>query len=512
MRIDWVKIDGFKNLNDFHIDLDENHMNTVLIGLNATGKSNFIEALILIFKYLDFDFAKEKRPNFNFEIKYKIKKNDIQIKFWQEEIEQTLFEIGEIEHPERKLELNVNGKKTYQTTFKENKNDYLPQYIFTYYSGISNRLDEHFWDSQRRFYTEIKKEGTTKEDIDDLRRLFYVKLIHSYFVLLAFFSFSDKKGTNFLKEYLGLEDLDSILFILKKPSWKGTGDKRFWGAHGLVQEFLDKLWDLSLAPIYHSEKIQLDFKSKPTRGELLYLYISSQEKLKELAKFYETNTNLFKALESTYMSDVLGEVKVQVKIHSDKTNLVTFRDLSEGEQQLLTVIGLLKFTREEESLILLDEPDTHLNPLWKWSYLQLLDDIVKKEQSTQLIISTHDPLVIGGLTKEEVRIFEKLNGKIEINVPEFDPKGMGVDGILTSPLFGLPAAFDTDTYEKVIKRNKILYKLDSEDLSDQERSRLDAKVRKLFQELNNLGFAKIDKDPDYRKFLIEQEEKKKSSQ
>lgn len=53
MRIHKVYIEDFKNLKQFEINLEPDEMNTVLLGQNATGKSNFIEALVLIFKYLD---------------------------------------------------------------------------------------------------------------------------------------------------------------------------------------------------------------------------------------------------------------------------------------------------------------------------------------------------------------------------------------------------------------------------------------------------------------------------
>lgn len=46
MRIDSLYIEDFKNLKQFKIDLDENELNTVLLGQNATGKSNFIETLV----------------------------------------------------------------------------------------------------------------------------------------------------------------------------------------------------------------------------------------------------------------------------------------------------------------------------------------------------------------------------------------------------------------------------------------------------------------------------------
>src|SRR5690606_13448749 len=131
--------------------------------------------------------------------------------------------------------------------------------------------------------------------------------------------------------------------------------------------------------------------------EHLYLYISNQEKLQKIAKKYGNNAVFFKSLESTYISDLIQEVRVKVK-KKNVNGEVTFKELSEGEQQLLTVLGLLRFTKEEESLILLDEPDTHLNPIWKSKYMNLLYEIVreskpKEKETSQILMTTHDPLV-----------------------------------------------------------------------------------------------------------------------
>lgn len=69
MRIDRVHIKSpFKNLTDFEIDFDEQSMETVLIGPNATGKSNFFEALVIIFR--DLDFGRDPFPEFEYYIKY----------------------------------------------------------------------------------------------------------------------------------------------------------------------------------------------------------------------------------------------------------------------------------------------------------------------------------------------------------------------------------------------------------------------------------------------------------
>jgi ABC-type multidrug transport system ATPase subunit len=203
-------------------------------------------------------------------------------------------------------------------------------------------------------------------------------------------------------------------------------------------------------------------------------------------------------LESTYISDLIHEVKVKVK----KKNVdghVTFKELSEGEQQLLTVLGLLRFTNSQESLMLLDEPDTHLNPLWKWEYMKLIDKIVESDNSSQIIMTTHDPLVIGGLTKSQIRIFhtDKKMFKVSAEEPDFDPKGLGVAGILTSELFGLPSTLDKETLDIVNKRNELIAKQDTSLLTNEEKIELN----NVFNHLNNLGINTTDRDPLFQLFI-----------
>jgi len=490
MRLLELEIDNFKNLKNFKIDFDEKHPHTVLLGENATGKSNLLEALILIFKYLDLE-----KPNnipFNYSLRYKKQDNLIEIE------------------KSKTTTIKVNREKISFTEFKKSKNDYLPKYVFAYYSGTSNRLEEIFDDHQKRFYDKLIKENIKEEEIEDLRRLFYVRLIHSKFVLLAFFSFPNylERSRKFLKDYFGIEDIESILFILHQPNWTQSKNKkdRFWGAKGIVRNFLENLWNKSLAPIYNEENIKIDFR-RGTKKELLYLFLPSVEELQIIAKDYKNNTTFFKALESTYISDLIEDVKIKVKKYDIKQN-ITFKELSEGEQQLLTVLGLLKFTKDEESLVLLDEPDTHLNPIWKWKYLDLLKEVIGNDETSHIIINTHDPLVIGGLVKEQIRIFKKnhKDGSTIIEKPDIDPKGLGVAGILTSEFFGLPTTLDRETQEKLEERNRLAAKERlGEELTEEEKE----KLKKYTHELELLGFGWQFRDKTYQKVLEELYKKEK---
>lgn len=498
MRIDKVYIEKFKNLQEFSINIDEKEWHTVLLGQNAAGKSNFLEALVIIFRDLDL----EQQTSFNYIIEYRCKGNLIKVNGGPDvENKYGLF-IGQ----EKKGQITYSTVVT-KAEVKRNKEKYLPRYVFSYYSGVSNRLLEHFDTHQRRFYEEL----ITSDIIPEQRPLFYARLIHSYFVLMAFYSFTDLKVSKFLEEYLNIIGLESMLFVFKRPVWDKSNKNPldFWGAKGVVRTFLEELWDASISPIVEKEKVRLDFRRDQTQ-EHLYLFISNQNKLQKIAKKYGNNAGFFKSLESTYISDLIQEVRVKVKKRDVHGN-ITFKELSEGEQQLLTVLGLLRFTKEEESLILLDEPDTHLNPLWKWKYMSLLHEIVreskpKEKETSQILMTTHDPLVIGGLSKEEIRIFQAIKSvdgfgneylKVETVQPVFDPKGLGVAGILTSEFFNLPGAIDEDTLNDLSRKRELEVRARENKLTKKENQEFQA----LIESLAKLGFEKVQRDPLYERFI-----------
>lgn len=509
MRIHKVHIEKFKNLQQFEINFDPNEMNTVLLGQNATGKSNFIEALVLIFKYLDLEKEPPKEANLKYRIEYECRGKKIFVDYLSGKY---VFNIGSRNIINGKEVWLTGAKRLSKADFFRKKNEYLPKYVSTYYSGISNRLKDHFDEHQKKFYDKIIDADATKDNVDELRRLFYVQLVHSYFVLMAFFTYETNETKEFLQKYLFIEDLESILFKFQRPYFatnKKFQDLFMWGAKGLVREFLDELWKLSLAPIDVEEPYKESFRDKGNKKrEFLYLFIQDKNKLQTLAKFYQGgNTELFKALESTYISDLIHEVRVRVKKRNVDGN-ITFKELSEGEQQLLTVLGLLRFTRDEETLILLDEPDTHLNPLWKWEYLDLLKAVVKKDittdsedDTTQVILNTHDPLVIGSMNKNQVRIFKRDSetGQITAEQPDVSPKGLGVAGILTSELFGLSTILDKETQEKLNRKRFLQGKLIRNDITQEETEEYNI-LRKKMEEL---GYYEQIEDAMFRDYIAE---------
>jgi len=77
----------------------------------------------------------------------------------------------------------------------------------------------------------------------------------------------------------------------------------------------------------------------------------------------------------------------------------------------------------------------------------------------------------GVLTRNEVRVMvrDQKAGKIVAEVPEHDPKGMGVRGILTSELFGLRSDLDLATLQLLDEKRDLASR---DELTEPEKVRL----------------------------------------
>lgn len=497
----------FKNLNNITIDFSENHWFTVLLGRNGTGKSNILEFLSIIFADL---ISKKKNPRYQYQIKYWMgdkdelryividadpKRTTKKYNFTSYSVSHVLVNNQQYPHDIDKYLPSIKAETISFAQFTNEDMPYLPKFIFSYYSGFNTRLQSIF-EGYTKSYEQEMRAGVTSLD---LKRMFYTKPIHSKLVLLSFLFENNPEINNTLKSVLNLDldlGIDSILFELIEPSWTNktdNGDARFWQARGIVQNFLSELIKFSLAPIKVKKVIAQTLYNK-TNKEHLYLYIKDSRTFRDFIK--DTTPHiLFRNLESAIASDLLKDVHINVKI-KDNTGFITHRELSEGELQFLTVLGLIYFTRGKESLILLDEPDTHLNPQWSISFLDYLkiffDEAV--QDKSHVILTTHSPLSISALEKEQVQILSRKAGKISIESPDYDPRGMGVAGILTSDMFGLNSTLDKKTNNKLLRMHQLSTK---DHLTDDEKNELN----QLNNDLNSLDFNFASRDRLEQEFM-----------
>ncbi|MEZ8166922.1 AAA family ATPase [Vibrio tasmaniensis 1F-187] len=514
MKLDKLWISEFKNLKDIEINFDQDELVTVVIGWNGAGKSNVIEALVIIFRDLDL----HKAPSFSYKLEYICRGNLIVVEANKTNVKKDQYDIAyrPITETDEVINLTSISNKEF---FDDKPRHFLPSNVFGYYSGPSDRLAMHFYEHQRKFREQLLHPEKQKPKLDEktlpLRPLFYAQKVHSNFVLLAFFLAADEKIKKFLKDKLFIEGIESVLFVLNKPDWKGSskGDSRFWNATGVVRPFLNRLYDASLAPMYKKFTLPDPMKKNGKKVDALFLFLKDIEALKEVGAD-TSDKDFFKLLESIYFSNLIHEVRIRVKVKNKNgtDESLTFRELSEGEQQLITVLGLLRFTRDDESLFLLDEPDTHLNPAWSMEYLDFLQDVAgldwkqkhtaeseqKGSENSHIVLATHDPLVLSSLDKKQIQIVKRDENTLNVYAepPKHNPKGLGVTGILMSDMFGLRSDLDSETL-KDLDEHAQLIALDA--IDGEDKNRLD----ELNESLDKAGFLRAYSNPYFSTFMKE---------
>jgi predicted ATPase len=529
VKIDWLRLENFKNLNDFEVDFSLETERQVIIGRNGVGKSNILEAIAWIFR--DLDLCEES--DFEYAIKYRCRGSYIKVvskgksskkpkrkgirkentqrykrTYWliedatliqgktDEEVETLFVELKESDFNKRNQPIK-NEEGEFQFTDKR----LLPDYVFGYYSGISARFNKAFEDHERDYY-DAQKGG---EEVA-LRTMFLAKPHHSQFSLLSFFAEKDSKNEKFLEDEFDIEHLSSVLFKLQEPYWSSATkkkalmsnneDRRFWGAGGKVAPFLDTLFTNSFIPMGGSERKEISFSQTKTL-ETRYCFLNGKSEIVKLANGLKAK-EFFSRMESTIFSDLLsldGEgLQIRVKL-KDVEKPITFKEMSEGEQQLITIIGLMRFTQQNESLFLLDEPDTHLNPAWCLDLLKNLKEYGVDPEQSQILITTHNPLTFAGLDKHEVVIVDKnTDGTIYSYHPTSAPKGMGFQSILTSDFFKLRSTLDRGTLELLDEKRHLANK---EGKSPEDSKRL----IELDVVLGKLDFSKAARDPLYLEYI-----------
>ena len=166
---------------------------------------------------------------------------------------------------------------------------------------------------------------------------------------------------------------------------------------------------------------------------------------KLLKKFFTLLDDLTPGVDVTYRH--VDKRTWQVLVETDD-GVVPIQQVSQGMASVFGWIGTLlqrlfemhpsaEHPEKEAAIVLIDEIDAHLHPVWQ----RALVPIVREHfPNVQVIATTHSPLLVGGMRREEVWIAQRNpqeKRSITLERPPIDFEGMRADEILTSPLFGL---------------------------------------------------------------------------
>lgn len=477
MRLLSLKVHDSKNLKGFEVSFDEKSPCTVFVGRNGSGKSNLFEALGTIFNYLE----KGKVTPFSYELEYLCRGRRIRIDTDLNRIrKRARFYVDEGTKDTNKPLSFVNFKNR----IHDPDESLLPDFIFGYYSGECNRFKKPF-DNYALRYTRRLRNSELGERIP--RRFLYGSLSFAELLIVALWAHSlrEQEDSSIL-EMLDIQGIRDVRLTLRPPELYNPEihDPRSLGLKGALREFIAEL-----------EYADVRGESSTVVGNKLHRnFLFDKKGLGQLAAFaLKRETNLFGLLLECKYERLLSSFSCRLEMANGAS--IRVDDLSEGEKQLAIVMGMIRFSQHEESLFLLDEPDTHLNPTWSAKYLDILQKDVNTDRD-HILLATHDPLVVSGLYRSQVRIMKRdpETGRIDVEEPDFDPVGMGVAAILTSDVFGLSSTLDINTQRLLDERRRLVHKareLDAEEL---------VALVKINKSLEVLGFTSAVRDPLYERF------------
>jgi predicted ATPase len=363
MRITKLYIKSYKNLQDFTWELNPDYPVAVIVGKNASGKSNLLEAILTIFAQVRTDKVDKK---FHFEVVYQdIDRNEIIFK---------------------------NDEKGFSTTKNGNGiadiNSVFPKQIVSYYAGISTRM--------RAIIRRFRNLNPKNQDFD----IIYTEPIYFVFSAIALLgSKLPRIKEELLAKTFGIEALVEFQMKIQRPSYslpKEASTENFWSAPANLRAFFETL-------------IQYGKTEKSANDYTITIDASALRNVMDSLLINNDERKIFEYLSETFINEFTPRATLKIK-KNDIAEPLFFIDLSEGEKQKIGMRGTIELFLGSETLFLLDEPDAFAHPRWQWEFVPELQETLGDSLSSQVIFVTHSPLV---LSTVQNNAFVMENGKIE---------------------------------------------------------------------------------------------------
>jgi|688.fasta_scaffold108647_3 energy-coupling factor transporter ATP-binding protein EcfA2 len=464
MKLKRLQVECFKNVQACDVDFSREHLIHAVIGSNGSGKSNLIEAIIHIL----IGFYFKKPPMFEFRLEYEAQNRSIVL-----------------QRDSGLPAVIVDGLQLSMEHFAARLRDgpgqvFYPELTFIYYSGECQRVKKLVGRYRRHFLATFRGHGSER-----YRPLFLqTGNEQSQVILFALFAHEHYQ----LLAHLQLDLIDEIEIVLRSPEDFDSSlhEPILWNTAGATRSILASLDETcaSQRNLRKAAKVSLQEGEDPDERivvvgfheERTYCYRNGPNGgIFELARRLEREgENVYLALEHLRGQGVFKSISYKLKGRGS-SEAFGFDHLSEGEKQLLAVLGSLALTHQNDNLALLDEPDTHLNPQWSWDYSSMLMESLSSHSISRstVLLTTHDPVMISGMVREQVLLAHSPSSDSQrFSRPLRNPRGQGVANLLcSSEFFGLPSSLDRDTQELLDERLALSIK---PQLSDRDKARLRA--------------------------------------
>lgn len=151
-------------------------------------------------------------------------------------------------------------------------------------------------------------------------------------------------------------------------------------------------------------------------GPSLFSYrISTLDALPDFRLKVDERVKLFCDLVDSLFKDTGKKVKLENNTFfiTTKEDKLTPADLSSGEKQILLLLLRIFLLNENESVVLIDEPENSLDISWQY---KLIDILTQLNPNAQFFITTHSPSIFGNGWGDKIIYMEDVTTKIEKDV------------------------------------------------------------------------------------------------
>lgn len=409
------------------------------VGANGCGKSNVMEVLCEIFYHLDsihLDYADKKllgKKKFGFEIEYAFPggfdssfSQAFDSSFFQTfDTSSTSIKIIKANNASPKYFIGSNNQYKEIKDKKEAKN-LLPPRIIGYSSGMNELISNPFLKIKFHYFKEYQNKLNNKiYDRIEESRLTYMDYESNVSILISNYLLQENNQLNILREHLKIDDLISFRITFQFKTYNNKEVE-------LIPILKDQIKLLKKCATCFYETGE--FQNK----RIILDYFVNNETKKAFKHYFKTPFALYKSLE---LLDILNlhltpegqrkkirlaekGVNISEQIPKPSPQKLVFRiedirlkrtqseepiyykHISDGEHQFMHVVGTAIMIDSKGVLFLLDEPETHFNPIWRSKLVSTLNKIVK-DRNQEFILTTHSPFILSDCQRHNIFVFER---------------------------------------------------------------------------------------------------------
>ncbi|PLT31967.1 AAA family ATPase [Bacillus sp. V5-8f] len=414
MFIKRIKVDKFRKLENFELEFPESKIMdlekdkemrlSVIIGENGTAKTTIFQLIINSFFPIE-----RSREMGKYEVNYKLKGNEYTKTSYTDCLEHPSNIVVSSYTPIDKLDVTKElGSSKNFFLQKTNINDQSIKRLSTRIlkKFASNKFEEvysilkYIGYEKRELYFELSEfQLRTHYALDKVIKRLKVMKDEEY--NLSYLNLDlkvEEKIHNYVKT---LDELSSQMGVRKRTNLFKT---KFERAFSKISSNIRDYGNLSfkgehyiLETLFILEKFSILFK---ITKDYESAYKNGKSRLLSIADIYYYpggNQQLLWDLEflDLFSFNLLNDVWFENNFNSDPFPISM---LSSGELSMFMRFFDLHEHVNENSVVLIDEPETHLHPKWIRGYIKTLIDLLG-DRKCHVIIATHSPLIVSDVTK-----------------------------------------------------------------------------------------------------------------